>query len=197
MKFSAFSIPSAFLVATMLIFTACEKEGPAGPAGPAGAQGPAGPTGPTGPTGPAGTANVFYSSWLDVTFTPEVDEGDTTGWVAQIPAPRLVDSVLGAGDVKVYLNLNTAADPSIVPLPLDAFVFGVILTPIYEIGQITLFASDDVSTRTANNEKSLQYRYVVIPGGTAASPQGLGGVSKPKINWNNYAEVQRYLGLKD
>jgi hypothetical protein len=73
----------------------------------------------------------------------------------------------------------------------------VILTPIYEIGQITLFASDNVSTRTVNNEKSLQYRYVVIPGGTAASPQGLGGISKPKINWNNYAEVQRYLGLKD
>jgi hypothetical protein len=54
-----------FLLVTVFIFSACEKEGPAGPAGATGAQGPAGPTGPIGPQGSTGTANVIYSRWTN------------------------------------------------------------------------------------------------------------------------------------
>jgi len=39
--------------------------------------------------------------------------------------------------------------------------------------------------------KYRQYRYILIPGSVNAR------VAKPAVNWNNYKEVQAYLGLKD
>jgi hypothetical protein len=193
MKFRFFTVPCTLLVAVALVLTACTKEGPAGPAGAQGPEGPTGPAGPSGPTGPAGSVNVFYSNWLDVTF----EGSDTSGFTAEIAAPLLADSILARGEVRVYLNIGTAEDPTVLPLPLDATAFGAIITPIFEIGLITLIASDDVSTFTnTNNQKSLQYRYVIIPGGTPASTGFVGGRAA-KINWNNYSEVQSYLGLKD
>ena len=186
MNFKLFTIPCSFLLVITLFFAACTKEGPAGPAGPAG---PQGNQGPAGPQGPAGTANVFYSNWLDVTFRPNTDSSE---WSAQINASRLVDSILQRGEVRVYLNLGTSAAPNVLPLPLDALWWGAIITPSFEVGKITLYASGNVSTRlNTSNQKILQYRYIIIPGGTAA------GGRFAKINWNNYEEVKAFLGLKD
>lgn len=168
------------MLAASLLFVACEKEGPAGPQGPAG---------PAGPQGPVGSPNVVYSNWLDVTFAGGTD---TTYWEAQIPAPRLVDSILARGDVKVFVNLGTAASPQVFPLPLDAFVFQLILTPYFEVGKINLLSTENVSTQTTTGgQKTLQYRYILIPGGVSAGGRTM------NINWNNYAEVKAYLGLKD
>lgn len=196
MTFKLFTIPCVLLVVITLFLTACEKEGPAGPTGPAGAQGPAGPTGATGAQGPAGTANVYYSDWMDLTFAPQIQDGDTSAWTTQITAPRIVDSILAKGEIRVYLNIGTAATPSVVPLPLDALAFGIIVTPIYQVGKIVLLASEDAGSFTnTNNQKSWQYRYIIIPGGTPAGTQA-GGIIK-KVNWNNYEEVKTYLKLKN
>src|SRR5687768_1009191 len=167
MKFKLLTLPSAYVILISLFLMSCEKEGPAGPAGPQGTAGPAGPTGPTGATGPAGTANVIYSEWLDVTYDADVD-GTDTSWSATIAAPQLTDSIISQGVVKVYLNLGSADEPAIVALPLDAAVFGAVISPIFEIGSITILSSDNFSTFTEDNVKFLQYRYVLIPGGTAA-----------------------------
>src|SRR5688572_26246355 len=124
-------IPLAVFIS--LVFIACEKEGPAGPTGPAGANGVPGPTGPSGPAGPAGTANVIYSEWLDVTYEPIVEEGDTLAFVAVIPAPKLDNAMLTNGEIKVYLNVGTAAEPSVWSLPLtDLVVYGLNITLTYE-----------------------------------------------------------------
>ncbi|HEV7333992.1 MAG TPA: hypothetical protein VGN63_23360 [Flavisolibacter sp.] len=188
MNAKLFTIPGSLLLVVTLFFASCTKEGPAGPAGPAGPQGAAGPQGSTGPAGSPGTANVYYSSWLDVPFTPNTD---SSAWTGLITATRLVDSIIQRGDVKVYLNVNTAASPTIVPLPLDALAFGMIVTPLYQVGRITLVASDDAGTFTdTNNQKAWQYRYILIPGGTST-----GRIAS--IDWNNYKEVKSYLGLKD
>ena len=193
MKFRLFTISSSLLVLVALMFSACSKEGPVGPAGPAGPQGQAGPT---GPQGPAGSANVYYSDWFDVTFDTAGINGTDTTWIAEIEAPALADTILAKGDVKMYLNVGTAAAPSILPLPLDIGLFGVLLTPLYELEKITLISSANLSSGpNQNNEQTLQYRYIVIPGGAAAT-QGVAG-SNVKINWNNYGEVQTYLGLKN
>jgi hypothetical protein len=193
MKFRLFTLPCTLLVITALVFTACTKEGPVGPAG---ATGPEGPTGPQGPQGPQGSANVFYSDWLDVTFVPQLNGTDTAAWLAEIAAPRLVDSILSKGEVHVYLNAGTAAEPAVVPLPLDALYFQAILTPVFQAGKISLISSADLSSFTdTNNDKNLQYRYVIIPGGVAAA-QGITG-RNAKINWNNYDEVKTYLDLKN
>lgn len=181
---------SSLLFAIVLFFASCTKEGPAGPAGPAGPTGPQGPTGAAGAAGaqgPAGTANVFYSNWLDLTFTPNTD---SSTWTGQIAAARLVDSIIQRGDVKVYVNIGTVATPVIAPLPLDALAFGLILTPLYQVGRITLLSDLDASTEGLGTQKSFQYRYILIPGGTAT-----GRVAT--VDWNDYNAVKAYLGLKD
>jgi hypothetical protein len=51
----------------VVLFTSCQKEGPAGPAGVQGLQGVTGATGPIGPQGIAGNANVTQYTY-DNTF---------------------------------------------------------------------------------------------------------------------------------
>jgi hypothetical protein len=182
-------LPYMLGMALITMIVSCGKEGPAGPAG---AAGPAGPAGGSGPAGPAGTANVIYSDWLDVTFVVQKDPntGDTLSWLATINATKLDANILAKGEIKVYVNLNTAATPRVVPLPIDPFVWNAIISPYYELGKITLVGDDNYSTFTQNNVKALQYRYILIPGGTTAR-------TSSQINWNDYKQVQTYLGLKD
>ncbi|MFC0774617.1 hypothetical protein [Terrimonas alba] len=202
MKLKIFAIPYCLVIAALLIFSSCKKgdTGPAGPAGPAGAQGPAGAAGLPGAQGPAGTANVIYSAWTDVAYDAITDTNgtviDTVAWIAGINAPKLVDSILQRGEVKVYLNAGTAASPAVFPLPMfDIFaLLGVFNINLYFTeGAINLYSDEDASTFTDSGEKVFQYRYILIPGGTAGrtAPGG------KTIDWNNYKEVQAYLGLKD
>jgi hypothetical protein len=190
-----FSTPFYLLIALALFIVSCAKTGPTGPAGATGPQGPAGPAGPAGAPGAQGnpgTANVIYSDWIDtVTFRGT----DSTGWVAGISAPQLVDSILNRGEIKVYLNYgsDSADNQFITPLPVtDIFVLGAYINPYFSPQYITLAATTDASSFTLRTYHYFRYRYILIPGGTAAGRKPTGG-----INWNNYAEVKKYLGLKD
>jgi hypothetical protein len=189
MKHSFLRCTSVLVLSAALFFTACKK-GDAGPAGETGAPGPTGATGATGSTGKTGTANVIYSAWMDVPFTA-VD----TFFQATITAPKIVDSIIQKGEVKVYWNVNTAASPTIVSLPFAdrGLLFGVadlIVTPLVKVGNIYLLANYDVSSFTPPNtsDKVWQYRYIIVPGGVTA---------RSAVNWNDYKQVQQYLGLKD
>jgi hypothetical protein len=167
------------------------KEGPAGPTGPTGPAGPQGPSGPAGPAGQTGTANVIYSDWLDVPFqVVKNSAGDTLSWQGIITATKLDANILSKGEIKVYVNLNTAASPTVVALPIDPFLWGIILSPVYQIGKITIVGDDDYGTFTDQGSKYFQYRYILIPGGTTARTSNA-------VNWNDYKSVQAYLGLKD
>lgn len=199
MKFTFSRSFYLLLAAIPLIMISCSKTGPAGPAGPAGptgatgAAGAAGAAGATGAQGNPGTANVIYSAWLDVPFSPA--NADSSAWTAQIPAPQLVDSILNQGTIKVYLNIGTDSVQSqfVVTLPLsDGFLTGYVVNPYFSNQLITLISNGDAGTFVdAHGNKNWQYRYVVIPGGAAAGRRPNG------INWNNYTEVKKYLGLKD
>jgi hypothetical protein len=195
MKARPFLTVFSLLAATALIFTQCKKgdTGPAGPSGPAGPAGAAGATGPQGPAGATGTANVVYSDWMNVTFAPATP--DTAAWIAEIAAPKLVDSILNKGEVKVYWDLGSDSANSrfITPLPvIDLFLFGTLVSvnPYLSRQSITILATHDVSSFTDNGNHYFQYRYILIPGGTHAR------MGKP-INWKDYNEVKEYLGLKD
>jgi hypothetical protein len=190
-----------FVLGMALITTifSCSKEGPAGPAGAAGPAGPQGPSGPAGPAGQPGTANVIYSDWLDVKFTPIKDTPatgpiDTVAWTARITASRLDTSILNRGEVKVYLNAGTSTQPFVTPLPLTDFAYYYLaigsLNPYFSVGRIDLISTDDGSTETFQGAKYYQYRYILVPGGTHARTNN-------SINWNDYKQVQAYLGLKD
>ena len=197
MKLKIFAIPYCLVIAALLIFSSCKKgdTGPAGPAGPAGAQGPAGAAGLPGAAGPAGTANVIYSEWLDVTF----DGSDTTGWAAEIDAPKLVDSILNKGEIKVFWNIGSDSTGSqfITPLPITDFFLSstdiVTVSTFFSPQSILILSNLDLSSFVDNGNNYFQFRYVLIPGGTAGrtAPGG------KTIDWNNYKEVQAYLGLKD
>lgn len=195
MKRKFFTVPCTVLLATTLLFSACSKEGPVGPAG---AAGPAGPAGPEGPKGDSGTANVIYSDWLSVTYTPDTvhngDAIDTVGYSAEINAPDLTNDILSKGEIKMFVNFGTADEPTVLPLPLDQALLGITITPLFTTGKITLLSDVNVSTQTSTQGTILQYRFILIPGGTAAA--GETGRMK-KIDWNDYNQVKSFLELKN
>ena len=197
MKQNPFRIFCTLLLGMMILLTSCSKEGPAGPAGAAGPQGTPGAPGTPGtpgtpgPPGAPGTANVIYSGWLNVTFAPN---SDSSLWVGTIAAPKLVDSILNRGQIKVYLNAgsDSVSAQFVVPLPVyDPFVVGAIVNPYFSWATITIAATDDISSFRLRSFNYFQYRYILIPGGTSSGRQG------SPIDWNNYKEVKEYLGLKD
>ncbi len=194
MKQKILAISSVLVIAFSVLIVSCSKEGKTGPAGQTGPQGNPGPPGNAGATGAPGTANVIYSPWLNLTF----QGSDTTGWIAQIAATKLVDSIINKGEIKVYFNAGSDSTGSqfVLPLPIDdAFLIGAIIDPYYQPQQITIASTADVSSFTDNGNHYFQFRYILIPGGTTALPVGPNGNSG--INWNDYNQVKKYLGLKD
>lgn len=176
-----FSISCAAFMSLVLLVASCKK-------GDTGPQGPEGPQGNQGPQGPEGKTNVITSGWKDITFTAVTNQaGDTTYYYqAQIPATKLTKAILDSGEIKAYVNLGTVGEPYVYPLPwLGSSAY---IDVEYVVGNINLYSSGNASTSGTGNNKGLQYRYILIPGSTNA---------RSAINWNNYAEVQKYLGLKD
>ena len=175
-------LPHILSIALVVGIVSCSKDGPAGPAGATGPAGPAGPAGSQGPAGQPGTANVIYSDWTDTLTYGILAAPDTIA--GALLAPALTNDILNNGEIKVYANLNTPADPFVVPLPLYGGFFlgdGGFVEVAFFTGEI-----DVVSNR---NIDGLPLRYILIPGGSHAR--------MAKINWNNYNEVKAYLGLKD
>jgi hypothetical protein len=198
MRLKFLSITSVLCLAITLIITSCGKDGdtgpvgPAGPAGPTGAAGASGTAGAAGATGATGTANVVYSDWLNVTF----EGSDTTIWAAEISAPKLVDSILNKGDIKVFWNIGSDSTNGqfIVPLPVvDVLLFGGLVTVNYysSFQNILLLSNFDLSSFTDGGFNNFQFRYILIPGGVKA------GRGVKTIDWNDYKQVKAYLGLKD
>jgi hypothetical protein len=190
------------IIATTLIIVSCSK-GPAGDTGPAGAQGPAGPAGSTGPQGTTGTANVIYSPWLNVTFDQVLD----TNWLGQIPAPKLTDSILNKGEIKVYFNAGNDSTDNQFVLALPAYEpffftannqpITLIINPYFTTQAITLVSNLDISSyKDDKGYNNFQFRYIIIPGGTTATAASINGENN-SINWNDYKQVKKLLGLKD
>jgi hypothetical protein len=190
-------IMSCLVFASMIVLISCQKDGDVGPKGDTGAPGTPGTPGTPGAPGPAGTANVIYSEWLNVDFNAvKTPDGDTLRFQANIAAPKIVDSILSKGEIKVYFNYGTPVEPDVVPLPyFDPIYFtpAAVLNPDFVLGQIVLTSNYNMGTFDEDNQKRFQYRYILIPGGTAARPSG----TNATVNWDDYESVKRYLGLRD
>lgn len=176
-------LPFILSIALITTIVSCGKEGPAGPAGAAGPAGPQGPSGPAGPAGATGTANVIYSNWTDTVTYGIIGAPDTIA--GALLAPKLTADILNKGEIKVYANLsnNPVTDPFVVPLPAYGGFFlrsGGFVEVAFFTGEI-----DIISNR---NIDGIPLRYVLIPGGATA---------RSAIDWNDYKQVQKYLGLKD
>src|SRR5687768_6627996 len=181
-----FSISCAAFLSLVLLATSCKK-GDTGPEGPAG---PAGPQGPQGPKGDTGVANVIYSAWTDVTYSPITDTVagvvDTVGWFYVWTVPKLSMDIINKGDVKVFLNVDVPGDPTVFPLPY--FNGSVIINPTYWLNTIQLVSNINASTFGTGANKVQQYRYVLIPGGVLA---------RSGVDFNNYREVQKAYNIPD
>jgi len=165
MKKMSWGSLSVLVLSASLLFSACSKA----------------KDGTNGTNGATGTANVMYSPWLDVTYTFNTTD---SAYEATIAAPKLVDSILQKGDVRVYWNANTAASPNIYLLPVGDIIISL------GAAKINLLAGNNYSSGTISGVKVGQYRYVLIPGGV---PTG----RMATVDWKNYAAVKAYLGLKD
>ena len=169
----------AFAFSLFVGMTSCKK-GDTGPAGPAGEQGD------KGDKGDPGAANVIYSGWLDTEFGYDTTYDE---YGAEIEATEITKEVLSSGMVKIYFNLGTPDEPHVVSLPY--FDGGVYIREVLAEGYFTLFSNINVSSGTdSNGDARYQVRYVVVPGGVAAR-------STNAVNWSDYAQVKKYLGLKD
>jgi hypothetical protein len=128
--------------------------------------------------------------------------------VRTIPAPKLADSILNKGEIKVYFNAGNDAPGGQFVLSLPAyepFLFTdtlshpltLIINPYFTLDTISIISNFDISSFKDNNgNNNFQFRYILIPGGTTALPVSANGTKK-SINWNDYNEVKAYLGLKD
>lgn len=186
------TITLCFVLIFVLLIASCSKTGPAGPAGATGATGATGSTGAAGPKGDTGVANVIYSAWLDAVYTADtVHNGtviDTVGYYFDGSVPKLTTAMLTTGEIKVYINLNNATTPQIIPVPYFDPYTGISINPTYSAGIIDLYSNYNVSTYTSSSVKYQQWRYILIPGGKPA---------RYAVDWNNYAEVKKFLNLKD
>jgi Tfp pilus assembly protein PilW len=172
------------LFAITLLFVACKK----------GDTGPEGPPGPQGPKGDSATANIIYSPWLDVTYSADTlhvgSVIDTIGFYANVTATKLSSTIISGGEIKIYMNLGTAASPDVVSLPyIDVFT-GVSVSPEFLVQKIFLYANTNASTVTKSGAKYLQYRYILVPGVVPAR-------KSTQPDWNNYNQVKTYYHLND
>lgn len=167
----------------MLLFvsvlgTGCAKDGEDGLDGTNGAD---------GAPGQAGTANVIYSTWVTATNLGDSTVDGTLVKKAYIAAPKLTSDLLTSGDVKVYLTFG--AGTFVLPYTSNAGGKPNTISYVPMVGKILITRFTHDNSASANLPGSLQYRYVLIPGGTTARAV--------PIDWNDYAAVAAYLGWTD
>jgi hypothetical protein len=151
--------------------------------------------GDDGAKGDTGTANVMFSGWIDVQYEAATNTaGDTVAFTAEIPASKITKAILDSGTVKVYINVSSAAAPSVIALPITDYyaLTGVENINLYfTAGKINLYATGDASTFTDSGNKYWQYRYVVIPGGVRV-PNG-----RSAVNWNDWNAVKQLYNISE
>ena len=171
-----FMLLSVSFLAIVLVFTSCKKGdvGPQGPQGPAGSQGAQGQQGVQGQTG---TANVIYSPW----FTPGAWTKDTIfglwGFNYNKTATEITQQLLDSGVVLAFGKLY-GYNPIIwqngqvgqLPVAINYILGGTTYTDNWSAlvtpGNIHIRFTDD-QNYYGSISTSHQFRYIIIPGGSA------------------------------
>ncbi|OMQ08477.1 hypothetical protein [[Flexibacter] sp. ATCC 35103] len=165
MKFSK-TIFTLLLVAISTI-SCSSDDGSNGIDGTNGTNGTNGLDGKTGATGPAGTANVIYSAWLTAPAAVAETIDGTSGMSTSINAPELSEDILAKGTILVYVSFGTGT----YTLPYTSTAGGFVntITAISTAKKIKLFRFRHDAGGTVNLPTSLSWRYILIPGGVAAT----------------------------
>ncbi|MBZ4041546.1 hypothetical protein [Flavobacterium hibisci] len=150
--------------------------------------------GTDGAEGPAGTANVIYSAWISAPAgTPETIDG-TSGLSTSIAVPQLTADIMEKGTVLVYMSFGSATNTFTLPYTSTAGGFTNTITAIASLNTIKLFRFKHANDgTTVGLPASLKWRYVLIPGGVAASTSKM---AKPDYSKMSYEEVCAYFNIQ-
>ncbi|GGH62420.1 hypothetical protein GCM10011379_12370 [Filimonas zeae] len=151
--------------------------------------------GDQGPQGDSAMANVIYSDWLsaDISQWGTPSATDTLRWLTVFESKQITADIINKGEVHVYFNLGTAAEPYVFPLPYATGA--TYIRPALFVGGIEVWANT-LSAITGQNGAGIgTYRYVIIPGGVKASARTEGGSSP--VDFNDYNAVKAYYNIKD
>lgn len=156
-----------------------------------GVDGAVGPAGPAGPTGATGSANVIYSAWITAPAAAAETIDGTSGLSTTINAPELSADIVSKGTVLVYMSFGGG----VYTLPYTSTAGGYIntITAIASVQKIKLFRFKHAADgTTVNLPTSLSWRYILIPGGVAATAKA----AKLDYSKMSYEEVCARLNIQ-
>ncbi|GGF00233.1 hypothetical protein [Flavobacterium limi] len=150
--------------------------------------------GTDGAEGPAGTANVIYSAWISAPAgTPETIDG-TSGLSTSIAVPKLTADIMEKGTILVYMSFGSATNTYTLPYTSTAGGFANTITAIASLNTIKLFRFKHANDgTTVGLPTTLKWRYVLIPGGVAASTSKK---AKPDYSTMSYEEVCSHFNIQ-
>ncbi|WP_039867209.1 hypothetical protein [Pedobacter sp. BAL39] len=138
--------------------------------------------------GPAGTSGIMYSGWQYAKAFSDTTIDNSKLKVGYITAKSISTSVLNSGTILVYFTYGGG----VMPLPYTSFAGGksniINFMPLFNRIVITRFTADNSSSVALST--LLQYRYVIIPGGSLIS-------SLPKKDLENYELMKKKLNIPD
>lgn len=142
-----------------------------------------GTDGVDGAPGAAGTANVIYSAWINAPAAAAETIDGTSGMSTSINAPELSADILSKGTILVYVSFGVGTFA--VPYTSTAGGNPNTITAISSLQKIKLFRFRHDQIGTVGLPVSLSWRYILIPGGVAATAK----TAKPDYSKMSYEEV--------
>lgn len=137
-----------------------------------------------------GTANVLYSGWSYGKIFRDTTIDNSSLHLADLPAPALSNEILNSGTVMVYFTYGGGT----FPLPYTSFAGGksntIAFLPKLKRFIITRFTADNSNSVALST--LLQYRYIIIPGGTVAPLSNL-----KETDLTNYEQVKKRFHIPD
>ncbi|UBM58794.1 collagen-like protein [Marinilongibacter aquaticus] len=169
--------------------------------GEVGPQGPQGNQGPQGIQGEAGTANVTYSDWMSVNY---LSGGAQQNNIMGLEIFKGSEFNLDTDVALVYGRKNSGTNAGVYALPFSLNSQSEYY--YYVLAEGTGGTHLQVRVTTTDGGTNLftyfdEYRYVVIPGGTAASAKSStkGGISQaaPDYTKMNYGEIAKLFNISE
>ncbi|NIT60724.1 MAG: hypothetical protein GWN00_32330, partial [Aliifodinibius sp.] len=144
-----------------------------------------------------GTANVLYSSWIDINWD---SEGGYEA-VMRISESRITEDFLNTGAIQMYFKSEGSSGISVTPLSYItgnhelSFAAALSTDPQNPFNGILLLLdhvnSQAIDQTTIDYFAGKQVRYVLIPGGASLSKRS----RDLPINLDNYEQVKKYYGI--
>lgn len=149
-----------------------------------------------------GTANVLYSSWVDIAgnsgeWKPKEFFNDSLRY-HDIAANTLTQDIVDKGVVNVYADLRHISSEvdHIYSLPMPGLP-GIGVSFYFEYKaqnvRIAYFDPNDPASDAGDLTVNTKFRYVIIPGGVAAKSK----LSKDQIKKMSYQEVKQRFGIRN